>query len=259
MKRSSENFVILVDVGNTSAAVGLSADGRITCRGRLLTSSSTAANIRKLLLRLVGRRSVTAAVLCSVVPGVNRRWLRALKLCVGNNVILVSHKTRLGLKIRYPRPQTIGPDRLADACGAAYCYGVPVVVADFGTAVTIDVVSRAHEYIGGVIAPGPAVMTDCLAQRTALLPKISTAGPCGSIGKSTVEAMRIGAVIGYRGLVREITGHVLKGMGRKAIKLCATGGYAEEALRGLDLPFIVDPDLTLRGLWRIYELNWRSR
>jgi len=249
------HFVILVDVGNTSATMGLSADGSIVRRERLLTVNNTATSIRKSLKKLVGLRNATAAVFCSVVPRVNRRWLQELRRLVGGNIIVVSHKTRLGIGIAYPQPQTIGADRLANACGAAWYYGVPGIVADFGTAATLDVISASRAYTGGVIAPGPAIMTDCLTERTALLPAIRRSGRCGGIGKSTAEAMRIGAVVGYRGLVREITGHLLKAMRSRSVTLCATGGYAKEVLRGLDLPFIIDSDLTLRGLWRIHELN----
>lgn len=259
MKSSPKNFVILVDIGNTSAAIGLAANGAIARRGRLLTADNTAESIRASLRRLIGRRRATSAVFCSVVPRANRPWLRELKRLVGGNVIPVSHRICLGLKIKYPLPRTIGADRLADACGAAGYHGVPVIVADFGTAATFDVVSRNREYLGGVIAPGPAIMSDCLPERTALLPRIRLRPSCGGIGRSTVGAMRIGAVVGYRGLVREITAHLLKAIGERPVKLCATGGYAREALRGLDLPFVVDPDLTLRGLWRIHELNRGKR
>ena len=251
--QSGNGPVILVDVGNTSVTLGLAEKGKILRRGRVLTIRS--GSIRSALTRLLGRRRAVAAVFCSVVPPANKPWLRELRRLVGNNVLVVSHKLKLGVKIRYPRPQTIGADRLADACGAAWYHGVPTIVADFGTAATLDVISRGREYLGGVIAPGPAIMSECLAERTALLPKIRLRHRCGGIGKSTAEAMQIAAVIGYRGLVQEITGHLLHSMGDRNVRLCATGGYAKQALRGLDLPFVIDPDLTLRGLWKIYELN----
>lgn len=247
-----------MDVGNTAATIAVSVDGSIAARGRLLTVDNNAVNIRKALARLLGKRRAGAAVFCSVVPRVNKLWLRELRTIVGRNIVEVSHKVDLGLRIRYPKPQTIGADRLADACGAAWLYGAPVIVADFGTATTIDVVSRDGAYEGGVIAPGPMIVTDCLAERTALLPRIKAFQRCGGIGKSTLSAMTIGAVVGYRGLVREITEHLLRAMGERTVKLCATGGYAGDVLNGLDMPFIINPDLTLLGLWRIHELNIRA-
>jgi len=257
LKDSRGTFVILVDVGNTSATLGLSADGTIARRARLPTASHTAANIRRVIGRLVGRRTAAAAVFCSVVPRVDKRWLRELARFIGRNVVVVSHRTRLGLKLKYPRPQTIGADRLADACGAAWYHGVPAIVVDIGTATTFDVVSGKREFLGGIIAPGPVIMRDCLAARTALLPKLRGNRTCRGIGRSTAAAMRIGASVGYRGLVRELTLNLLEETGRRGVRLCATGGYAATALKGLDLPFTIDPDLTLRGLWKIHELNGR--
>ncbi len=103
-----------------------------------------------------------------------------------------------------PEPESIGADRLANAAAVAELYGCPAIVIDFGTAATFDVVSEGGRYIGGVIAPGIESMTNFLYQRTALLPRLSLKEPSRAIGKSTVEAMRCGAVFGYRGLVREI-------------------------------------------------------
>ncbi|MEI6972987.1 MAG: type III pantothenate kinase [bacterium] len=255
MTCSKSDFVILVDVGNTAATMAISMDGSIAGRGRLLTVDNNAKAVRKTLARLIAKRRAVAAVFCSVVPRVNKLWLRELGAIVGKNIVEVSHKVDLGLRIRCRNPQTIGADRLADACGAVWRHGAPVIVADFGTATTIDVISRDGAYEGGAIAPGPMMMTDCLAERTALLPRIKAFQRCSGIGRNTREAMTIGAVVGYRGLVREIVAHLLKATKERSVTLCATGGYAGRVLRGLDMPFIIDPDLTLRGLWRIHELN----
>ena len=105
----------------------------------------------------------------------------------------VDHRSKLGVGVDYPKPKTIGADRLANAAAAAAFYGVPCVVVDFGTAVTFDILSPGKKYIGGVIAPGLEAMTDYLHQRTAQLPKISLLEPPGPIGKSTRHAMLAGA------------------------------------------------------------------
>ena len=112
--------------------------------------------------------------------------------------------------IDYPRPETIGADRLANATAATALYGSPAVVVDFGTAVTFDVISADRKYIGGVIAPGLNAMTDYLHKRTALLPRVTLREPRRAVGRSTAEAMRSGAVYGYRGLVAEILRQVVK-------------------------------------------------
>src|SRR5437899_2086157 len=116
---------------------------------------------------------------------------------MGLRCVELTHKTISGVGIDYPRPETIGPDRLANAVAARHHFGAPVVVVDFGTAVTFDVVNRAGDYAGGIIAPGLAAMTDYLHEKTALLPSIKIREIKRVIGKSTEEAMLIGAVHGY--------------------------------------------------------------
>ncbi len=165
----------------------------------------------------------------------------------------------LGIKVTYPRPETIGADRLANACGAAARYGTPAIVADFGTALTFDVISRSEGYIGGVIAPGLPLMFTYLAEHTALLPKIDLAPVRRSVGKTTEEAMRLGAKWGYRGMVREIVAELKKSIGPGRVHLCGTGGFAGRVLQGMKPVMTVDKDLTLYGLGRIFELNGGNR
>src|SRR5438046_10724758 len=115
---------------------------------------------------------------------------------------------KLGVGIDHPDTETLGADRLANAAAVAALYGCPAIVVDFGTAATFDIVSARRNYVGGVIAPGLESMTNFLYQRTALLPKLSLKEPRSTVGRSTIEAMRSGAVIGYRGLVREIIARI---------------------------------------------------
>jgi len=211
--------------------------------------------INRMLKRVCGGAAVDGAVLSSVVPTVNRTWVSVLRQVCGAKPIVVSHKLKLNVRISYPRPSTIGADRIANACGAVSRYGAPVIVADFGTALTFDVVSKEAAYTGGVITPGLPFMTDYLAEKTALLPHIRLEGACGRIGKSTAGAMRIGARVGYRGMVREIVEHLRSAPGMKGAQLCATGGYAKLILEDMNMPFVLDPHLTLYGLGRIFELN----
>ena len=147
----------------------------------------------------------------------------------------------------YPKPETIGADRLADAAGAVSRYGAPVLVMDFGTALTAAVVTKDRVWRGGVIAPGFPLMRDYLFERTAKLPRMKIgSGKAPKIGRSTEEAMRFGALVGYRGMVREIVAELRKNF-KCDFKLVATGGFAKWVLRDLDLSFTVDPTLTLYG------------
>jgi len=165
-------------------------------------------------------------------------------------------KLRLGVTIDYPKPQSIGADRLANAAGVADLYGCPAIVVDFGTAVTFDVVSGRRSYIGGVIAPGLEAMTNFLYQRTVLLPRLSLKEPHCAVGKSTVEAMRSGAIFGYRGLVREILARIkAEQFSRKKVTVVATGGYARLVASQLPEVAVVHPHLTLEGLRIVGNLN----
>ena len=145
-------------------------------------------------------------------------------------------------------PRLTGADRLANASAAHARFGAPVVVGDFGTAVTFEVVDAAGNYTGGIIAPGLSAMTDYLHEKTALLPRIKIAEPESVVGKDTGGAMLSGAVHGYRGLIAELVRQLKRELGAARLPVVATGGYA--ALMAAKLPVIrrVEPLLTLEGL-----------
>lgn len=248
--------IIVVDIGNTSTTVGVAAGRRILRTGRLPSSEGNdPKHIETLLRRLASPGSVRDSVLCSVVPRLNPCWRHVLNRYTGREPLMVSHRIRLSVGVDYPHPETIGADRLANAVAAWNRYHGPVVVADFGTALTFDVITGDGRYVGGVISPGLPLMTDYLCERTALLPHIQLGRINRSIGRSTREAMRIGAMVGYRGMVREILHEVVAGMNERGVVFCATGGYAGQAVKGLDVKVDVLPNLTLEGLIAIRELN----
>ena len=171
-------------------------------------------------------------------------------------MLYVGPRVKLGVGIDYPSPQTIGADRLANAAAVAGLYGCPAIVVDFGTAVTFDIVSTERKYIGGVIAPGLEAMTNFLYQRTALLPKLSLREPRRAVGRSTIEAMRAGAIFGYRGLVREIVKQIrAEEFPQEHVHIVATGGYARLVASKLPTIDAVHPNLTLEGLRLAANLN----
>ncbi|MEA3209323.1 MAG: type pantothenate kinase [Chthoniobacter sp.] len=240
---------LVIDNSNSFTKFALSSRDRLGVRRRLPTREVDAAALRRTLR---GWR-FDSAVLCSVVPEKGEVISRFL---APTPVLRVSAKIRLGVGIEYPKPQTIGADRLANAAGAFARFGAPVVVVDFGTALSFDIISPAGCYVGGVIAPGLEAMTDYLHQRTALLPKISLLEPPSVIGKSTKHAMLAGAVHGYRGLVRQILDEIRRELAwKKKLRVVATGGYAELIAAGLPEIGAIQPDLTLDGLRIIANLN----
>jgi type III pantothenate kinase len=240
---------LLVDISNSYTKIAYSTRNRIGRANRIPTSQLTS---RKLTGYLKGKR-IGHLVVCSVVPAKKPEIERS----AGAAKILWLHsRLRLGVEIDYPKPKSIGADRLANAAAVKTLYGYPAIVVDFGTAVTFDIISSRGAYIGGVIAPGLESMTNFLYQRTALLPKLSLREPKSAVGRSTRDAMMSGAIYGYRGLVREIITRIRnEQFPRSKVNIVATGGYAE--LIGARVPEIhaVHPNLTLEGLRLIANLN----
>jgi len=244
--------VLVIDVGNTSTGIGLFSDGEVVNASHIKGGIRMNPALCVEALRKAAADGIDGAVLGSVVPQINQRWQNLIQRDFGIETLTVNASLPMNITIDYPKPERIGADRLADACGGVERYGAPLVVADFGTALTFDVIMPDKRYVGGVIAPGLPLMTDYLCERTALLPYVDLEGECPQVGRSTEEAMRIGAEVGYRGIVREIMTYLRNSM-QVEFKLVATGGYAAWALRGMDMEFVIDEELTLFGLGCIFE------
>ncbi len=252
-------MILLLDIGNTNTHVGLADSRRILRQFDLPTARWFGGHAGSCVARCVGGSPVDGVVLCSVVPRATPLARKAVRQLCRLNPLELTPRTLRGVGIDYPRPETIGPDRLANAVAARHHFGAPVVVVDFGTAVTFDVVDGAGNYIGGIIAPGLAAMTDYLHQKTALLPQIRIREVSRAVGKSTEEAMRIGAVLGYRGLIRGLLQELKRKLKTRRLPGVATGGYA--ALIAARMPEIraVRPNLTLEGLRLVWQAHHRRR
>ena len=274
---------IVVDVGNTSTAVGLWSDGRVShvshCDGGFAEASRVVESLTKLLhssthplshssTRPLSHSPTPPLTLAyvSVVPQVDRKWKSFAKAhnlafrqvtyrCFAAKKVekIPLSNSNSKLQLDYPKPETIGADRLADAAGAVSRYGAPVLVMDFGTALTAAIVTRDRVWRGGVIAPGFPLMRDYLFERAAKLPRMELGrGGVPKIGRSTEEAMRFGALVGYRGMVREIVATLRRNF-NEDFTLVATGGFARWALKGSGLDFTIDPTLTLFGTGLLAE------
>lgn len=240
---------LLVDISNSFVKIAPATRERIGKAIRHPTKELTIAWLR----RLLRKHKAGAIVVSSVVPQKNKAIIAAAG---STRTLFLSPRLDLGVGIDYPKPRSIGPDRLANAAAVRDLYGCPAIVVDFGTAVTFDVVSAAGDYVGGVIAPGLEAMTNFLYQRTALLPKLTLREPSRAIGKTTRDAMMSGAVFGYRGLVREILVRLTaENFPRKRPRLIATGGYAQLIARQLPEIEAVHPNLTLEGLRIVANRN----
>ena len=251
MSTKIKSTILVVDIGNTSTSVGYYCKGRISrterCRSRFQSLEE--------VLPLVTAKPIDAVVVASVVPPVNARWKRAFQQAGLPAPLFIDHKLELGVSVDYPKPGNIGADRLANAAAAARLLGTPSVVCDFGTALTFDVIEGQRGYVGGIICPGLPLMFDYLSEKTALLPHVKPSKTKAVVGRNTVQAMQIGARLGYRGMVREILQSLEKELGAKKLPVCCTGGYAGWIFKDWDIEATIDPNLTLKGLGIIGELN----
>ena len=247
-----KRMILLFDIGNTNTHVGLANNRRVTRQTDIPTAAWQAGKAKAQLIRFVGRTRVDGVALCSVVPRVTPLVRQAARDLWKLTCLELAPKTLRGLGIDYPKPNTIGADRLANAVAARHHFGAPVVVVDFGTAVTFDVVNGRGNYVGGIIAPGLATMTDYLHEKTALLPRIRLREFSRAVGKSTEEAMLVGAMHGYRGLIRELLMELKRELKTRRLPVVATGGCARLIAAKLPEIAAVAPNLTLEGL----RLTW---
>lgn len=248
-------MILLFDIGNTHTHLGLADDRRVVKQTDIPTRAWFTDDATALVKKFAGKKAIVGAAVCSVVPRATPLVRRAVHSLWKSEVLELNARTVRGVGVDYPRPASIGADRLANAVAARARFGAPVVVVDFGTAVTFDVVSAQGNYAGGIIAPGLAAMTNYLHEKTALLPKIKIRDVKTAIGKSTEQAMLIGAVHGYRGLVRELIAQLKRELRVKKLPVVATGGYARLIAAKLPEISAVAPDLTLEGLRLVWTAH----
>jgi type III pantothenate kinase len=239
-KREPAGRLLLVDVSNSFTKLAVARNGRM---GRVLKIPTDG-------LSGFDFPEADRAVVSSVVPGA----VKILKSRIPCPVLFVDHRTTTGLVIRYPKPETIGADRLANAAAAVSLGKIPSIVVDFGTAVTFDVIDSKGAYRGGIIAPGLLTAASALHERTALLPMTAITPIPGSVGKNTLHAIRAGLLIGAAGLVREAVERITREIfsGKKPFVI-ATGGDAALVSRivaegGKNPIDLIDPLITLKGL-----------
>jgi type III pantothenate kinase len=260
-------MLLAIDVGNTNIVFALVAGEAIVHRWRIATDARRTADEYAVwlfqLMRMEGLedRPIDDVVIASVVPqtlfnltGLARRLGCADPLVVG------APGVDPGLRIALPNPGEVGADRIVNAGAAHARWPGDLVVVDFGTATTFDVVTADGAYAGGVIAPGINLSMDALYAAAARLPRIAVAPPpdgAGVIGKGTVHAMQSGVFWGYVGLIEGLVARIKAEIGRE-VKVIGTGGLAALFGRHTDAISEIEPDLTIRGLMRIHALNRRT-
>jgi type III pantothenate kinase len=254
-------MLLAIDAGNTNVVFAVLDGARVMGQWRAATNANRTADEYvvwlKELMGLEGLRldEITATIISTVVPQalfnlqtMCRKFFKSEPLVVGASDV------ELGLEIRIAQPRTVGADRIVNAVGAHATYKGALIVIDFGTATTFDVVGADGAYEGGIIAPGINLSAEALHQAAAQLPRIAVARPQAVIGTDTVSAMQSGVFWGYIGLIEGLVARIRAEYGRP-MKTVATGGLAP--LFNASTPAIeaVDADLTIRGLAEIYARN----
>jgi type III pantothenate kinase len=249
-------MILVGDVGNTSTVLGAWINGELKSRFRFRTEPRRMEGEYALLLKgfldLEELPLPQAALISSVVPAVDGELAAALKRLFGLQPLLVQAE-HTGLEVLVDHPAEVGIDRLVNAVGALRRPGVPryQVIIDFGTATTFDLVEAPSRYLGGAIAPGPRTAAEALARNTAKLPQIDLRPPRQVIGKNTEEALRSGIVLGYASLIEGMIERFRQALG--PLGVLATGGFASTLAPLCPSLETVDPDLTLKGLYAIWQ------
>ena len=253
-------LLLAVDAGNTNTVFGVWRGEELAESFRVSTDTErTADEYGALLLTLFQRarldpERVTGVVVSSVVPPLHSTLTRLSREYFGHEPLFVEPGVRTGMPIRYDNPAEVGADRIVNALAARELYGAPVVVVDFGTATTFDVVNRRGEYVGGIIAPGILISAEALFAHASRLYRVDVQKPDRLVGSNTAAAMQAGIYYGYLGLVDGVLERLRSEMPDLAA-IVATGGQAELVAAGSRWIERTEPLLTLIGLRRVHELN----
>lgn len=254
-------MILVVDVGNTNITCGVYEGKNLKTTFRMTTrlprtSDEYGISICEMLrTNQINKEDIEGTIIASVVPNVMHALTGAFKRYVGTNPMIVGPGIKTGIKITSDNPREIGPDRIVDAVAAYELYGGPVLVMDFGTATTYDLVTEDGCFGVGITAPGIRISAKALWEDTAKLPEIEIKKPKSILARETISSMQAGLVYGQIGQTEYIVNQVKKETGYDNLKVVATGGLGRIIADETDIIQIYNRDLTLEGLRIIYEKN----
>ncbi len=256
--------LLAVDIGNTNVTMGIFKGNDLEVSWRFASDPLKTADEHALLIfnflnmQKLSPQSIDGAVLCSVTPSATNPMKEAIKKISGAAPLEINWDMPSGVTILYNSPQDVGPDRIADAAAVKALYGCPSIVIDIGTALVINAINGAGEYLGGAIAPGLRMAANALFSNTAMLRNVALETPPAAIGNTTSFAIQSGLVYGFaemtEGMVRRFK-EELNPTGKEQIRVIATGGLAQILEPHLSCIDSLNQDLTLQGLKIIYYMN----
>lgn len=268
--RRRKKSVLAVDIGNSNITVGVFEDGRIITSFRISSDVSKTDDEYAMVFMSVLRHfgvepeNVEGFCISSVVPPIQGTFESFIsKFFPGVHVVSVGPGVRTGIPVIYNPPSDVGADRIANAVSAWEKYGKkftppkPIVVVDFGTAITFDCITKKGEYIGGAIFPGIQLAVESLFKKTAKLPNIQVKDTSSVIGHSTTESIQSGIIFGYSSMIDGMIEKIQEEFGEEVFSV-GTGGYAELISKHTKYMKNIDATLTLDGLYYIYKMNVSS-
>ncbi|MEK4484056.1 type III pantothenate kinase [Psychrobacillus sp. FSL H8-0484] len=257
-------MILVLDTGNTNIVLGVYKDDVLTHHWRMetdrrKTEDEYGMQVKALFSHAhISFNQIKGIIISSVVPPIMFSLEAMCKKYFGIKPLVVGPGVKTGLNIKYENPREVGADRIVNAVAAIHEYGTPLIIVDFGTATTYCYVNERGDYMGGAIAPGIGISTEALYSKASKLPRIELTTPEHVIGKNTVSAMQAGIVYGYVGQVEGIVNRMKKVM-KQNPKVIATGGMASLIANETTVMDVIDPFLTLKGLYLIYQRNMDER
>jgi type III pantothenate kinase len=257
-------MLLVIDIGNSNIVWGIFEGQTLLSHWRLATDQRRTENeYGMLFLSLLERAGynatqVACAILSSVVPALTSTFEDMVQTYFLHSPVIVTPEINSGLTLRYANPQEIGSDRIVNAAAAHDRYHSNVIIVDFGTATTFCIVTKAGEYLGGVIAPGLGISAEALFTRTAKLPKVEIIRPKSVVGTDTVSGIQSGLLFGYVGLVEGVLRRIEQELGFSC-RVIATGGLSTIIARETESIHEVRPLLTLEGLELLYRRTTGAR
>lgn len=254
-------MILVVDVGNTNITFGVYQEEKLLTTFRMMSNTpKTSDEYGIAIVELLRTNDMVngdfrGVIIASVVPGLMHSLEGAIKRYIGIVPIVVGPGVKTGIKIITENPKEIGPDRIVDAVAAYEKYGGPILVLDFGTATTYDLLTEHGEFTAGITAPGLRISAKALWEDTAKLPAVELKKPKSILAQETISSMQAGLLYGQIGQTEYIINQVKKESGYEQLKVVATGGLGRIISDETNAIQIYDPSLTLDGLRIIYEKN----
>ena len=254
-------MILAVDIGNTNIVVGVYDGDKLAGSWRMVTRSEKTSDeygisiVNLLEYSNIDHIKIKSAIVSSVVPNVMHSFENALRKYFNISPIIVGPGIKTGITISTENPREVGADRVVGIVAAYHMFGGPLIVIDFGTATTYDVVSEKGEFKYGITSPGIQITADALWQRTAQLPSVEIKKPESILAKNTVTSIQAGLVYGYIGQVEYIIKKIKEELAAENMNVVATGGLGRIIYDETSMIDVYDPELLFKGLKIIHDKN----